>query len=229
VIAFVTSQVSDQVLTDLAKRVPLVRVMGGEAPRSQVDHVTVDNTGVGCLAHRYLASKGCERLAFIATNVDWLFIRHRAQSFANAAADAGQAVDFYLVSRDSNAAGVYGQHIHQVASLEDAVAALVRSNPRPTGLFIPTDLQTSQVHPLLVKHGLHPEKDIHLVSCDNEQVRLAALSPQPLSIELGGEDIGGAAVRQLMNRISEPEAPTVRVQVSPRLLNASGLTISINH
>lgn len=216
-IAFVHSSVRTESVIELARRIPMVWVMGAEASRRGVDHVTADNIGVGYMAYEYLAKKGCSRLAFLAEHLDWPVVRLRGQAFINAAADAGIEVHSYLAAENPATRRFHGPNLHWAESLEQVIQQLARSEHRPDGLFIPTDLQTSLIHPLLIKHGLKPEKDIHLISCDNEQVRLSTLTPAPPSIDLCAEDIGQAALGLLVNRIASPSASPVRLQVSPRL------------
>lgn len=216
VIAFIRHGVDHQFLLDMKRQVPLVWAMGSEDGHAGIDHVTADNVGVGRLACRYLLSQGCRHLAVLCTQMHWPFVRTRARAFIETAFENGTSARGFLVPGDGRGLSA-GQADQCFDSLEQAVVSLAATQPRIDGLFIPTDLQTVQVYPLLQRHGITPQKDLKIVSCDNEQVRLNSLHPTPPSVELGVEDIGKAAYRQLMNRILEPASPCVRVQVSPRI------------
>lgn len=218
-IAFVMPHVEDQFLADLAARVPLVWVMGGQAHRSVVDHVSADNVGIGYAAFDYLQKEECKDFAFITDAPGWPIMRARGQSFSNAARDHQQQVTCYIVADEPAPAAAFGPHVEVAKTLESAVSAFVKARRKDTGLFIPTDLLTTRIYPLLIERGVRPMTDLKIISCDNEDVRLSQLNPRPVSIDLGAEDIGRAAVRQLMSRIVMPEAPIVRVQVSPKSLD----------
>ena len=103
-------------------------------------------------------------------------------------------------------------------TLVELVNAFVATSPRPTGLFIDRDATTAQVYPLLLKQGIEPGRDVIIVSCDNEEVRLSPLYPRPASIDLGTTEIGARAVRRLMLRIANPDEAPVFIQAMPRLV-----------
>ena len=103
---------------------------------------------------------------------------------------------------------------------DDLIAAMAASEHRPDGLFVSTDLFLTKIHPLLVQYGIRPGKDLRIISCDNENERLAMVNPKPASIDIGGEEIGRWAVRQLVHRLQRPEDPPVRIQVAPRIATA---------
>lgn len=216
-IAFVQSHVDEKELLKVSRHLPVVWVMGSESHRSLVDHISADNTGVGYLAFEHLASQGCEQFAYVSDTPSWPLMRARGQAFTNAANDAGRNVANYLVTTDELLLSAYGAAAYAADSLEDAIELLRRQCTGQLGLFVPTDLLTTRIYPLLARHGLRPGVDLHIVSCDNEEVRLSSLHPRPKSIDLSAEDIGRAAVGQLISRFTTPDAPIVRVQVSPRL------------
>jgi DNA-binding LacI/PurR family transcriptional regulator len=205
-------------LVELCQHLPLVWAMGGEGGPAQVDHVSADNMGIGHVAYEYLTSHGCKNLAYITDEPDWLIMRLRAQSFANSARDAGQAVTSFLVGENGLTHEPYGRKTHSAKNLEGAVDLLINTKPRPTGLFIPTDLLATRVYPLLIQRGIKPEHDIRIISCDNEDERLTMLNPRPASIDIRGEEVGRWAVRQLVQRLQRPEDPATRIQVAPRLV-----------
>ena len=99
-------------------------------------------------------------------------------------------------------------------NLDELVSAIAGASPRPTGLFVANDATTAQLYSLLGRHGMKVERDVTLVSCDNEQIRLSALHPRPASIDTGAEEVGFRAVVRLMSRMRRPDEPTIVVQVS---------------
>ena len=216
-IVFVTAGVPDERLLPLREHVPVVWVMGGQGGAVEVDHVSADNVGIGRLAASYLADKRCETVAYITDHPSWQIMRLRGQAFGDASRDMAAQVTNYLVSNDSRERESYGGDVVAAQTLEDVVDRITRAKPRPTGLFVPTDLLTTQVYPLLIQRGVRPGTDIQIISCDNEEERLAMLVPRPPSIDIRGEEIGRWAVRQLIQRIQHPDEPAAQVQLAPRI------------
>src|SRR5439155_13761962 len=89
---------------------------------------------------------------------------------------------------------------------------------RPAGLFVSRDEEVVQVYRLLGERGVEPGRDVRIVSCDNENVRLSMLHPRPATIEIGTAEIARRAVRRLENRIKNPLEAPVRVLVNPQLV-----------
>ena len=82
------------------------------------------------------------------------------------------------------------------------VGELIRFAPRIEGLFIPCDMWTAVIHPLL-----EPMKKPRplVISCGGEQAFLAGLEPRPASIDLDQTRLGHRAVDQLFARIHQRE------------------------
>jgi LacI family transcriptional regulator len=207
----------DPVLAALRQRVPIVWAMGMEVTAGGVDHITPDNIRIGGIAHNYLVGEGCKHLAFLTTDPSWAFIRLRGQSFLNSAVDADTPATAYLVGNNQLVAQAYGQRVVLAPTLDEVVAQMAASNPRPTGIFVACDRTTAQLYPVLARHGLQVGRDVTLVSCDNEQIRLSALHPRPASIDIGAEEIGFRSVVRLLARLRRPQEGPVVIQVSPRL------------
>jgi DNA-binding LacI/PurR family transcriptional regulator len=215
-IVFFMSGLSPQHLARLKEHIPLVWVMGSEDIPVEIDHVTADNCGAGQQAYRYLQQHNCQRPAFISDNPGWAFIRLRAQAFANAANDDRKDVQHFLVGTNGDAFHGYGTNVCVRSTLDELIAGMAQSSSPPDGLFVPTDLLLTQIYPLLYKHGLGPERKLRIISCDNEELRLSALDPRPASIDIRGESIGRAAVRQLVHRMGHPEEPPIRLLLAPK-------------
>ena len=207
-------------LVQLHRQVPLVWVMGGEDALVNVDHVSPDNSGVGRLAYQHLAGLGCEKFSFITDLPNWAFMRLRAQGLANSARDAGRFVSNYLLHQENVKAEAYGRDVFIGQTLDELVQDFARRLSPATGLFVPTDLLLTRLHPLLVQHGIWNHPNLRIVSCDNETERLSLLNPRPASIDIQGEEIGRLAVRQLVQRLQRPDAPPARVQLAPRLVSS---------
>jgi DNA-binding LacI/PurR family transcriptional regulator len=204
-------------LSVIQRYVPVVWVMGGDAGAYTVDHVIPDDRAIARLAFNYLTNRGCRELAFLTQNPTWAMMRNRGQAFASFAHDAQMPWSVYLASKDIRDAELFGARAVVEQDLSLLVDRLARMRARPDGLFVGNDATTALVHPLLLQHGIVPGKDIQLVSCDNEQVRLAGLLHRPLSIDIGAAEVGAAAVRRLRFRIEHPSEPPVLMKVLPSM------------
>jgi DNA-binding LacI/PurR family transcriptional regulator len=194
-----------------------------------VDHVAPNNTRIGRIAHDYLLRKGCQEVAFLTSSPEWGLMRLRGQSFLNASCDAGRPGTAYLPERQesgcaSHVTEAYGKRVVVAPTLEqltERLAAAVRTRQagqHPLGLFCGNDAMTVAIFPLLSRLGVEVGRDLVIVSCDNEAIRLAGLSPRPTSIDIGAEEIGRRAVIRLGVRIQRPDEPTFSIHVSPRLV-----------
>jgi LacI family transcriptional regulator len=103
-------------------------------------------------------------------------------------------------------------------NLESIADAIAKSDPRPDGLFVSRDAEAIGLYPMLVQHGIRPGTDVQIISCNNEQSGLAMLSPRPATIDLGTEEIGRWAVTRLVNRITRPSEPPIRMLTAPKLV-----------
>lgn len=226
VIVFLSSELPSaaiaQAFSTIRSYVPCVRAMGTSLMPGLVDHVTIDNVGVGHLAAAHLLARGCRHLAFLADMPGWPLVRLRGQAFLDRVRDEqADEATAYLVGADARAAAAYGADAVVEADLDALVARLAHAAKRrgaaPLGLFIYNDNATSQVHPLLARHGLRLGEHVELVSCDAEQARLDAMHPRPASIDPGAEEIGFRAVVRLLARIQRPNDPLITIHVAPRL------------
>jgi DNA-binding LacI/PurR family transcriptional regulator len=209
-----------EALMKVQQYVPAVWAMGGDAGMAPVDHVIPDDRAIARLAFEHLAEKSCDELAFLTVRPKWAMMRNRGQYFAGLAHDAGKPWSAYIVSEDPRDGDLFGPRTVVERDLGALLDRLAIASPRPTGLFIGNDADTSWVHPMLLNRGVVPGKDILLVSCDNEEVRLAGLIPRPLSIDIGSVEVGAAAVRRLAFRINHRNDPPMMMKVAPFLPGA---------
>jgi DNA-binding LacI/PurR family transcriptional regulator len=77
----------------------------------------------------------------------------------------------------------------------------------------------------LASHGIDVRRDITIISCDNEQIRLSALHPRPASIETGAEEIGFRAVMCLCSRMQRPHDPPLTIQLAPKLALSAKMSL----
>jgi LacI family repressor for deo operon, udp, cdd, tsx, nupC, and nupG len=226
-IVFVTGSfppdLCNQALDILSKKIPIVWAMGEEYGNYDVDHVTCDNVHIGHLAYNYLRSKRCQEIALVALNPSWFFMRLRAQSFLNAAYDGGQPPTAFVVSEDPMLLDSYGKRVVAAKNAEDVVSQILAAERRPDGIFIMNDQSTAAIVPLLNRHGIRTERDMMIVSCDNEESRLAALPSRPATIDIRSEEVGYRAMVRLASRMRNPEETPLVVRVAAKLVEAGAI------
>lgn len=229
-ITFIDSNLPLGAVSHLAEQIPVVRVMGGQLSRLEVDHISSDNNAVGHLAAQTLIDEGCRQLGFVTVRPTWDFIKLRGQGFAFAAVAADIRPMTFVQGAVPNADSVYGSNVVVEADFSALISRLAsrirdRAGEAPFGLFTSRDEEAVAVQTALVSLGLRPTVDFTLVSCDNEQVRLSALHPRPASIDLNATQIARHAVSRLLERIKRPSEPPVRLLVNPKLVvtNTSSL------
>jgi DNA-binding LacI/PurR family transcriptional regulator len=202
----------------LRSQFPVVRVLGGQVAPTDIDHITPDNNAIGYLASQYLLEQGIRNLAFLTTQPGWDFTKLRAQGFIASAEKAGISPTMYLQQPAGALSGMYGSNVVAEPELDRLIARMAEGRKEKLGLFVFRDAETSHVYPLLRAHGLEPGRDVVVVSCDNESIRLSALQPRPASIDLGAAEIAHLAVTRLMRRIQHKNEPPARLMVNPRLV-----------
>jgi len=215
-LVFIQSPFNASAAALLAQHLPVVRVMGGQLAPVDIDHVGPDNNAIGYLAGSYLASCGCGTMAYLTTQPSWDMNKLRAQGFAAAGHGAGVATQAYVVGTRPELAQICGPTTRAHATLAELMDDLCAQ--RPAGLFVSRDEELVQVYRLLAERNCQPGKDIQIISCDNENVRLSMLEPRPASIEIGTAELALRAVRRLEGRMKHPAEPPVRILVTPRLV-----------
>ena len=107
----------------------------------------------------------------------------------------------------------------QESVMNGMIEQIIARKPRPDGMFMLDDALTALAYPLLREHGIEPERDIRIVSCDNESTYLNALRPRPATIDLAPETTGRLAVEHLMRLIAGDRADDeVSFLIRPRLV-----------
>jgi DNA-binding LacI/PurR family transcriptional regulator len=223
-IVFIDSNLPAGAVSYLSHQVPVVRVMGGQFSRLEVDHVGADNNAVGYLAGQTLLDFGCRELAYLTLRPGWDFIKLRGQGFTSAVLAGGQRPQMFIEGDLPNADCIYGANFTSAPdgeTLVEKVADAIRNRTHqdvPLGLFISRDEETVFIQSRLAAQGIRPDVDVKILSCDNEQVRLSALHPRPMSVDLNAAQIAAHAVSRLAERMKRPSDPPVRILVNPKLV-----------
>ncbi len=205
---------------EMLDNVPCVQVMGWNIdPRCSWDHVTYNDRRVGELAADYLIERQHRRVLFIGTSEPteaavprgWAFLAtaQRQGCYAHSLWEGDLFDECRTVQR------VDRQAMNRI------IDRWLQLDPRPTGIFVHADALTQCLYPLLIERGIRPGKDVDIVSCNNEEILLNGLQPQPATVDIHASNIGQRAVEQLLHRIAHPEEPRVTLAIEPELKVAS--------
>ncbi len=177
---------------------------------STEDHITYCNREIPILAAQYLLRRGHKHIGSLFIDNSELFVE-RQDIFAGIIAKSGVK---YSHTPPSDHADLFDDP----ANLEQVLRNYLTGKDRPTALFISADTVTSIAYPLLYSIGVIPGKDIEIVTCNNEYLRMAGLNPKPAVIDIKAYDIGRMAAIQLLHRIRYPDSPQVKIQLMPELI-----------
>jgi len=178
------------------------------------------NESIGRLAAEYLIQRGHRRLGVLNAMGGNPVLDVRCRYFEYVANSEGCSCDAFI--------GPHGDAWSDdqdldLAAFESQVAeqvdAMLARKERPTGLFVPLDLQVAMVYRVLQQRGAAPGKHLEIVGSDEEKTALIGLHPRPATINVGPQSMGARAVKELCWRIDQRDADDrVRVMVEPCLV-----------
>ncbi len=184
------------------------------------DMLLSGNETVGRLAAEYLIEKGHKVLGVLNTLGSNPVVDLRCQYFTFLGESRGCTVRQYIARQDAMFEETRQLNLELFErQVNEQVTRLLADEQRPTGLFVPLDLQVAMVYRVLDKRGIKPGKDLHLVGSDDEKGALIGLNPRPATINIGPIAMGQHAVEQLFRRIEHgQQTRRVRVMVEPELI-----------
>ncbi len=145
-------------------------VLHGQLPGTEIPWVDVDNVQGARLAVNHLLRLGHRRIGMI-TNAPLAYVasKQRLEGYQQALAEAGLAYDEQLVR--------YGNFDEQ--SGEEAMHALLDLHPRPTAVFVASDMVALGALKAIWDRGLRVPQDIALVGFDD--ITTARFTTPPLT------------------------------------------------
>jgi LacI family transcriptional regulator len=180
------------------------------------DVVQSNDLRVGQIAAEYLVAQGHRNLAFLNPKPDQITFLQRQAGFVAHAELAGATVHKFL-----GEAGKWTlplRSVREVEPVQGLVDALVRSEPRPTAVFVPGDSVAAMVYRALYARGLVVGRDLSVISCNNEAPLVAGLFPQLTTIDIHATAIGRRTVDQLAWRMSHRGEPAVDASLEPHVV-----------
>lgn len=184
---------------------------------SNCDFVGCDNEAIGNLAFNYLKERRHRHVAFFSLNKDHVAGNTRQQAFCKAAQRSQIKVNVFESLKKWDDKFLKNPQLME-AMCRPVVEEMLKLPNMPTGIFVAVDSFTAILYPVLKSFGIVPGKDVDIISCNNETMLLAGLSPRPASIDIKAEYIGQRGVEQLCWRMEHLDDPTTyEIKVKPKL------------
>ena len=188
--------------------VAAVRLLEPPDGGADCDNVDYDRPEVSRLAAQHLRTLGCKKVAFIGIP------SVRRTAFLESAAQC------QLNLIDGTTDGLFemnnsGQVVNRLA-LQKAWRKIAARNPE--GIFVHSDQIANALYSVLAETGVRPQRDVHIVSCNAEELFLSPLHPRPATIDIHSGEIGRRGVDLLISRIRHREAPPISVIIRPKLI-----------
>ncbi len=207
---------SDEILERI-KHIPSVWISSHYS--AEGSSVVSGNDLIGEIAARYLIERGHKHLCFINAFGDHPGMIQRANFFKLYAHNNNIDNVDILINRNGTA------HYSDIVELKKVLAKLIDDMlnlpSRPTGLFVPHDIQVALLYDLLYAKGVSPGREIDVIGCDNDRLALAGLYPKPATIDILPDIIGKRAVQELIWKMENPsyhKFEDICVAVKPKLV-----------
>ncbi len=161
-----------------------------------IDAVYTDDQQGSRLACEYLVGLGHRRIATVTGQLETITGATRLRAFREALASYGiDLPDQYVLPGDFKMEGG-----------RQAAKQLVRADPRPTAVFIVSDLMAYAFVHSLAEEGVRVPADVSVVGFDDLPMS-SLFYPSLTTIRSPKRGIGEAAARLLLERLEDPEAP----------------------
>ena len=176
------------------------------------DRVIYNNRAVGPMAAEHLLSRGHRHTGFFNANPNHPAFDQRQRMFTEVVTAAGgRVIDL------ATDLAMPTPHLQ----MNTQVKQMLQASPRITGLCVSHDHALPQLYNALRSQGVAPQKDIEIISCDNNAAALDMVDPIPSTIDIRPELMGRLAVRQLQWRLAHPnEGGPMTISVEPCLVAA---------
>jgi LacI family transcriptional regulator len=196
---------------------PSVWVMGNPPDAFAGDHVQSDPMVAGQLAAQHLLDNGHSCCAYLGSGLGTplSYSGYRGDAFRFHIERGGGtvhlAIDPELIRTSKQANLVDAERVRE------QLQRMLRMNPKPTGIFLQADMFAPCVYKLLEELRVRPQRDLAVVTCNNEPTYLRRLWPAPTVVDIQVEQISARAVEMLLWRRDNPGRPPIRVLVRPVL------------
>jgi DNA-binding LacI/PurR family transcriptional regulator len=177
-----------------------------DAYASGYDVILADNVMGGYRAVRYLIEQGHHHIGLIGTQPGaFLSFMHRREGYLRALSDYGIS-ETYI-----------GESSHLMDATYDATRALLKQHPQITAIFFCLDFVANSVIQAVRDLGLDVPEDVSVIGFDDLPLA-AQIVPSLTTMHVDIPLMGILGVRQLLERINNPENVATRVLLHPQLV-----------
>lgn len=181
------------------------------------DYVEPDNELNGRMAADYLSGRGHKVVAAISTDPGYSAIAWRVQAFLRHAADLGLTAVSILGKTRPGTSYLQFAPLHEESDL--LVQRVLQSDPRPTGLYVPSDHFCGSLFRVMRQVGLKPESDYEAIIGNYNPVIYHNLDHLPAALDINLPTLVRKVVDHLVWRIDNPQAPgRIGITVAPSLI-----------
>ena len=193
----------DDAMMNRLRSFPAVWLFQRERRLEWADQVIPDNDAIGEIAFNYFRDQQSNSLLAYTSDPTHASFRRRVQAFQNTAEDNGTPCRIIRATSDE--------------ALPQLMKVL-KSKSRPTGIFCPGDeSEVAVICGVLRDAKLEPMRDVTVLGCANDILRLRTIHPDLPNIDIQPEAIGRTAAERLIWRLENPNEPTQRLLIAPRL------------
>lgn len=189
-------------------------IVGIDTGNPSIDNVCYDRYEAGCLAMRYLISKGHERIAYIGAHISANILNFgRYEAYRRMMKKAGLAV---------NPRWIIDCEWHRSVCFEKTVTLMKSAENRPTALFVSSDHMAMAAMSALYSLGISVPDEISIIGIsDIEDVKY--LSPPLTTISVPQVAIGEIAADALLRRINGDKSIPKKITVPIKLVERSSV------
>ncbi len=193
----------------LERKIPLVLV---DTFHPKFDSIRVDNAMGARIATEHLISLGHRSIGMINASLKSAPAKERLSSFRQTLSEHGITVGDDLIVNSSDAKNDGFSRESGYHSMKELIA---RGTALPTAFFVSSDIQSIGVLAALRESGIRVPEDMAIVSFDDVELAknfdLTTMS-QPMF------KMGVLAVKKMLERIENPNAPVTSVDFKPTLV-----------
>ncbi len=193
----------------LERKIPLVLV---DTFHPKFDSIRVDNAMGARIATEHLISLGHRSIGMINASLKSAPAKERLSSFRQTLSEHGITVGDDLIVNSSDAKNDGFSRESGYHSMKELIA---RGTALPTAFFVSSDIQSIGVLAALRESGIRVPEDMAIVSFDDVELAknfdLTTMS-QPMF------KMGELAVKKMLERIENPNAPVTSVDFKPTLV-----------
>lgn len=193
----------------LERKIPLVLV---DTFHPKFDSIRVDNAMGAKIATEHLIALGHRSIGMINANLKSAPAKERLSSFRRTAAEHGLSINDDLIVNSSDTKNDGFSRESGYHSMKEFIA---RGTALPSAFFVSSDIQAIGVLAALREAGIRVPEDMAIVSFDDVELAknfdLTTMS-QPMF------KMGELAVKKMLERIENPNAPVTSVDFKPTLV-----------